>query len=144
MRLPRHSAFSLDAALTRHFRNAMADEWMGYDDNTFIEQEWHTETLTKLEYYESVYRRLKEATSILELALWKIKLDNSKDHHGNAMSGGNKKMKIDLSEFRLQCQVRCGADYVIGNVLPYLLPCDYARSHQYVPLSRLIYEHAGW
>ena len=76
----------------------------------------------------------------LELALWKIKLDNIKDHHGNAMSEGNRKMKIDLLEFRLQCRVSCGADYVIGNVLPYLLPCDYVRSHQYVPPSRLSYE----
>jgi hypothetical protein len=46
-------------------------------EHHFNEQEWHDETLTKLQYYESEYRRLKETTSILELALWKIKIDDS-------------------------------------------------------------------
>jgi hypothetical protein len=39
-----------------------------------------------------------------------------------------KKMKIDLSELRLQCRISCGADQVIGSVWPYLLPCDYVWS----------------
>lgn len=44
-------------------------------EHHFNKQLWHTETLTKLEYYDTEYRRLKETTSILELAMWKIKLD---------------------------------------------------------------------
>jgi len=60
-------------------------------------------------------------TSLLELAMWNARMDDSLDH-GKTMGGGNKKMKMDESEFRLQCRISCGADAVIVNVLPYLLP----------------------
>ena len=111
----------------KHFRDAMADDWMGDDEDDFDREEWHNETLTKLEYYESEYLRLKEISSLLELALWKMKLDYSKG--GITMGGGNKKIKMDQSEFRLQCRISCGADHVIENVLPYLLPPDFVRSY---------------
>jgi len=65
---------------------------------------------------EDQYNRLKEATTILELALWKYKMDKSDT---------KKKMKRaeepDL-DFRAQCRVSCNADMVIEQVLPYLLP----------------------
>jgi hypothetical protein len=89
--------------------DAMADNWMGEYDLNLNGQAWRIESLTKLEYYESEYLKLKEVTSLLELALWKIKLDDSSDP----------------SEFRLQCRISCGADHVIENVFPYLLPPDY-------------------
>jgi hypothetical protein len=114
----------------KHFRDAMADEWMG-DEDDFSRQAWYTETLTKLEYYESEYRKLKEMTSLLELALWKKKIDNSSLGHGGKMDTSNKKMKMDPSEFRLQCRINCGADQVIENVLPYLLPPDFVLSIDY-------------
>jgi hypothetical protein len=57
----------INAIGVKEFRDAMNDEYEGYDNN-FNGQLWHTETLTKLEYYESEYRRLKESTSLLELA----------------------------------------------------------------------------
>jgi hypothetical protein len=105
----------------KHFRDAMAENWMGEYDLNLNMQAWRTESLTKLEYYESEYLKLKEVTSLLELALWKIKLDDS----------------LDPSEFRLQCRISCGADHVIENVFPYLLPPDYdvssakrSRQHQ--------------
>jgi len=104
----------------------MADGWTGQEHH-FNKQLWHTETLTKLEYYESEYQRLKESTSLLELALWKIKLDDK--NHGDKMGNCNKKLRIDQSEFRLQCRISCGADHVVQNVLPYLLPDDFERSH---------------
>ena len=81
----------------------MADGWTGQEHH-FNEQLWHTETLTKLEFYESEYRRLKETTSILELALWKIKLDGVSTEQVQSMSGGNEKIKMDPSEYRLQCR----------------------------------------
>jgi hypothetical protein len=74
----------------KHFRDAMDDYWMGDDnDDDFNRQAWHTETLTQLEYYESEYQKLKEITSILELALWKARMDDSLDD-GKTMVGGNK------------------------------------------------------
>jgi hypothetical protein len=111
----------------KHFRDAMDDYWMG-DEDDFSRQAWHTETLTQLEYYEFEYRRLKEMTSLLELALWKKKIDNSSLGHGGTMDTRNKKMKMDPSEFRLQCRISCGADQVIENVLPYLFPPDFVLS----------------
>jgi len=63
----------------------------------------------KLATYESI----KEGTSVLELALWKAKIDESH----------NKRARID-SEVgsRGQCRINCGADIVMRNLLPYLLP----------------------
>jgi hypothetical protein len=120
----------INAIGVKHFRDAMADDWMGNEDDFFDRDEWHNETITKLEYYESEYRKLKEMTSLLELALWTIKLNDSKGHD-NSMGSGNKKIKIDQSNFRVQCRISCGADQVVENVLPYLLSSDYVRS--YVP-----------
>ena len=65
---------------------------------------------------------------MLELAMWKIKIYDSKDH-GNAMGDCNKKLKMDLADYRLQCRISCGADHVVENVWPYLLPPDFLRSN---------------
>jgi hypothetical protein len=67
-------------------------------------------------------------TSLLELALWKKKIDDSSLDHGKMMVGGNKKIKMDSSDFRLQCRINCGADHVVENVLPYLLSPDFVLS----------------
>ena len=48
---------------------------------------------------------------------------------GKTMGGSNKKMKMDESEFKLQCRISCGADAVIENVLPYLLPPYFELSY---------------
>ena len=45
-----------------------------------------------------------------------------------AMGVGNKKMKMDVTDFRLQCRINCGADHVVENVLPYLLQSDFVLS----------------
>jgi hypothetical protein len=100
----------------------MADNWMGDEDNVFNRDTWRNETLTKLEYYESEYENLKESTSLLELALWKMNIDASSTYNGVAMEVDN----------RLQCRISCGAEYVIENVLPYLLPSDFVRSYIYM------------
>jgi hypothetical protein len=108
----------------KHFRDAMADDWMG-DDNNFNREEWRAETVAKLEYYESEYRKLKEITSLLELALWKLRMDDDSKAGGR----GNKKMTFDQSDFRLRCRVSCGADHVVENAWPYSLPPDFVRSY---------------
>jgi hypothetical protein len=62
---------------------------------------------------------LKEATSILELALWNMKMNENifqqKTIHYQ------KKIKADESCIRSQNRVACGADVVICNVLPFLI-----------------------
>jgi hypothetical protein len=106
----------------KHFRDNMADYWMGDKDNHFNREMWLNETLTKLEYYESEYQKLKESTSLLELALWKMNIDASNIDNGVAMGDDN----------RLECRTNCGADFVIENVLPYLLPPNFVRSYVYI------------
>jgi len=65
--------------------------------------------------------------SLLELAMWKARISSL--GNGKVIGGGNKKLTVDQSDFRLQCRVRCGANHVVENVWPYLLPPDLVRSH---------------
>ena len=61
----------------------------------------------------AAYESIKEGTSVLELALWKAKID----------AGHIKRAKVDSDvSYKEQCRVNSGADIVIRNVLPYLLP----------------------
>lgn len=53
--------------------------------------------------------KLKEMMSLLELVLWKARIDDTNLGHGNFIGGGIKKMKIDDTEFRMQCRINCGA-----------------------------------
>jgi hypothetical protein len=70
-------------------------------------------------FFEDKLPKLKEATSILELALWKMKM-NEKSHDDRATQS-QKKIKTDDSSVRSQNRVKCGADVVIGHVLPFLI-----------------------
>ena len=63
----------------------------------------------RLDTYESI----KEGIPVLELALWKAKLDG----------GRNKRSRVEGNDsYKEQCRINCGADIIIRNVLPYLLP----------------------
>ena len=56
---------------------------------------------------------IKEGTSVLELALWKAKIDTNH----------SKRVKVDGDvDCRDQYRINSGADIVIRNVLSYLLP----------------------
>ena len=81
-------------------------------------RDWLSDVKTKLSHYETEYQQLKEATTTLELALWKTKLDEL-GKGGNTMS--NKKRKIDGLEIRIRCRISSGADIVIHHVLSYLV-----------------------
>jgi hypothetical protein len=100
----------------------MADYWMGDKGDDFNRDMWYNETLTKLEYYESEYQKLKESTSLLELVLWKKNIVASSLDNGVAMEVDN----------RLECHILCGVDHVIHNVWPYLLPPNFVCSYVYV------------
>ena len=72
----------------------------------------------KLARYEVEYLKLKEATSMLELALWKNKIESGSRERGWKC----KKVKVDDKAVRNQCRINCGAEMIIENVLPYLVP----------------------
>jgi hypothetical protein len=73
----------------------------------------------KLAHFEDELSNLMEVTTLLELALWKMKM-NEKIHQ-DMDTHSRKKIKTVESSTRQQCRVTCGADFVIGHVLPFLI-----------------------
>jgi hypothetical protein len=73
----------------------------------------------KVAQFEEEYPRLEEITTILELALWKLRM-NEIFFHEEAIRC-QKKIKTDESNNRRQCRITCGADVVISRVLPFLI-----------------------
>jgi hypothetical protein len=73
----------------------------------------------KVAHFEDKLLQLKVATTILELALWKLRL--TENIRTETTDHCKKKIKIDESCIRQQCRVTCGADIVIGHVLLYLI-----------------------
>mmetsp|Transcript_27945 Transcript_27945/g.59601 ORF Transcript_27945/g.59601 Transcript_27945/m.59601 type:complete len:562 (-) Transcript_27945:143-1828(-) len=72
---------------------------------------------------EDEYHKLKEATSTLELALWKAKINESNCIcQSQGRKRRKKKTKMDATGFRRQCRMLCGASLVVENVMPFLLP----------------------
>jgi hypothetical protein len=72
-----------------------------------------------LVFFEDELPKLKEATTMLELALWKKRINDT--NHQQKMARSRKKIKIVESSTRQQDRVTCGADVVIGHVLPFLI-----------------------
>ena len=66
----------------------------------------------------STYERVKEAAWVLELALWKARMI---EQQGAEINNG--------SLFRHQCHINSGADVVVPNVLPFLLPAREMQSY---------------
>ena len=92
-----------------------------FDKTTFIRQQIER-FLQRLDHYKSKhYALLKEFTTLLELALWKAKLD---EDFGEALSREDittsKKAKIDTKAARQEKRITSGANVVIKNVLPFL------------------------
>ena len=79
--------------------------------------EFLTEVQTMLTQYETKYQNLKEATSVLELVLWKKSINETMSDDER----GTRKRKFGETDLREQSRVNCGADIIIGNVLPYLV-----------------------
>jgi hypothetical protein len=73
----------------------------------------------KLSRFEDELPKLKDATTILELALWKNRITENNCQHTTI--GRRKKIKTGDASIRRQCRITCGADVIIGHVLPYLI-----------------------
>ena len=73
---------------------------------------------SKLVTYEREYHQLKDAAFLLELTLWKSRIDellqlDNMEH--------NDQLDDDNADARGQCRISCGADIIIPNVLPFLI-----------------------
>eukprot|EP00984_Skeletonema_dohrnii_P001470 scaffold469_cov138-Skeletonema_dohrnii-CCMP3373.AAC.4 len=81
-------------------------------------RQWMDSVLDKMDHYKAEHcRYVKEAVSLLELALWKATLDEKED---NSEEGRAKKAKVNVESARRERRITCGADTVIKNVLPFL------------------------
>lgn len=82
-------------------------------------QEWMRTVISQLDHHKAEHLKLmKEATILLELALWKANLDENGgckfgDKEGRIRRRGRKRA-------RTESRVMSGADIVINNVLPFL------------------------
>ena len=76
----------------------------------------------KVAHFEDDLPRLKEATSILELALWKMKINDNSLEENTIRS--QEKFKTDESDIRQQCRVKCGADVIIQHVLLFIVSAE--------------------
>jgi hypothetical protein len=86
-----------------------------YIDNLAILREIRS----KLAHFEGELSQLKEVTTILELVLWKMMM-NEKSHQDMATQS-QKKIKSDEASLRQHYRITCGADVIIGHVLPFLI-----------------------
>jgi hypothetical protein len=84
-------------------------------------QQWMTRVVRRMENYKNEHQfLLKEAMTLLELALWKAKLLNEADEKKCNVDKATKKVKIDDAAARKEHRVTCGASIVIKNVFPFL------------------------
>mmetsp|Transcript_13098 Transcript_13098/g.16688 ORF Transcript_13098/g.16688 Transcript_13098/m.16688 type:complete len:111 (+) Transcript_13098:1-333(+) len=81
---------------------------------------WIGSLLGKMERYKAEhYRLLKQAATLLELAIWKAKLDEEDMAHSLETKPAQR-AKLSDDSIRKDQRVTSGASIVIKNVLPFL------------------------
>ena len=86
---------------------------------TNIIQHWMRSVIRRLDHYKAEHQQmLKEATTLLELALWKANLDGS--NGGKGEREGARTTRGSRKRAREESCVTSGAAVVIKNVLPFL------------------------
>jgi len=80
----------------------------------------------QLSHFEDALPKLKQVTTIIELALWKMRIDENSHEWGTTHC--QKKIKNDKSSIRRHCRITCGADVIIGHVLFFLISTGDDRS----------------
>jgi len=97
--------------------NQLLSDNPGREKTTPIQQ-WISLVLRRIARYKSQHNRLlKEATTLLELALWKANLDERKRESLKVKAGRG---KVDIQSERNESRIKSGASIVIKNVLPFL------------------------
>jgi hypothetical protein len=81
---------------------------------------WIESVINRMEHYKAEHNTLlKEDMTQLELALWKVKLDENDDDNSN-LKVQAKKAKFDVESMRNERRIMSGADIIIHNVIPFL------------------------
>ena len=90
------------------------DHW----EKTQKVQHWMRSVVRRLDLYKTEHQKiLKEATTLLELALWRANLD---ENEGGVETEGARTTRGQRKRARREICVTSGASIVIKNVLPYL------------------------
>ena len=77
------------------------------------------------DYVQLYYHNLKEATTLIELTLWKAKVDElnpariNTDRNCRTRDRDQRKAKV-VALSREECRVKCGAEEVVPGILSYL------------------------
>ena len=119
---------TISSLLLESWRNEMNDEIGRINrdlpryDKTVTIQQWMERVIQRIQQYKNEHHTLlKEFTALLELALWKAKLD---EEFGEPLRKEDntiaKKAKIDMKAARQEQRITSGANIVIKNVLPFL------------------------
>eukprot|EP00986_Skeletonema_menzelii_P020361 scaffold30961_cov217-Skeletonema_menzelii.AAC.3 len=88
------------------------------DEKTDEIIQWMELVIDKIDHYKAEHcRYVKEGITLLELALWKAKLDEKEE---SSVERKTKKVKVDAESARKERRITCGASIVIKNVLPFL------------------------
>jgi hypothetical protein len=83
-------------------------------------RQWIRSVINRMAHYKAEHQTLlKEDMTQLELAVWKVKLDEKKRGDSNVEVRA-KKAKIDTAGTRKERRITSGADIIIRNVLPFL------------------------
>ncbi len=91
------------------------------DDKTAVIRQWMGRVIHRIGHLKMEhYTLLKEFTTLLELALWKAKLDESQDDRALGRDQQAKKAKFNMKTVRQEKRITSGASIVIKNVLPFL------------------------
>eukprot|EP00984_Skeletonema_dohrnii_P013105 scaffold5400_cov105-Skeletonema_dohrnii-CCMP3373.AAC.5 len=89
------------------------------NENTEAIQQWIRSVTRQIGHYKTQHKELlKDATTLLELALWKAKMDEKEEESCGEVKA--KKIKLDMQSERSERRITSGANIVIKNVLPYL------------------------
>ena len=89
-----------------------------WDGKTDAIKQWMDSVIRQLDHYKNEHHQmLKEATTLLELALWKANLD---DNNGGEIEIEGVRTTRSRKRARKEICVTSGADVVIKNVLPFL------------------------
>jgi len=87
-------------------------------------QDWIRTVISRMDQYKAEHSRLlKEDMTLLELAIWKAKLDDFMAPSLEVQP--TKKAKLDVDEIRRELRITSGASIIIKNVLPFLSLIEY-------------------
>jgi hypothetical protein len=120
--------FLFICGLSTRVKSLVFTVWRNCISNTIqtAEFKWHKDNSdilhriqNKLVFFEDELPKLKEAATLLELALWKKRIHDT--NYQDMDTHSQNKIKTVESSTRQQCRVTCGADVVIGHVLPFLI-----------------------